>query len=146
MDDNTKRWGANWLVVSPPGAVRVNLRRWGANDRDAKRAVGDLPAGTPIVLSAVAPGAIGRCRSFAAQTGIELEGEYLAFPTASAPAYLVEDAPATVRVFVKTILVAPPRGLFTSVIEAGLVLLRALSSWRLIRAVAPGRVVVGRRL
>ena len=143
---DTKRWGANWLVLSPPGAVRVDLRRWGANYRDAMRAVGDLPAGTPVVLSAVAPGAIGRCRSFAAKTGIEVDGEYLAFPTASAPAYLVEDAPATVRVFVKTMLVAPPRGFFTPVIEAAVVLLRALSPWRLIRAVAPGRVVVGRRL
>ena len=143
---DTKRWRDNWLVVSPPGAVRVDLRRWGANHRDAMRAVGDLPAGTPVVLSAVAPGAIGRCRSFAAETGIEVEGEYLAFPTASAPAYLVEDAPATVRVFVKTMLVAPPRGLFAPVIEAAVALLRALSPWRLIRAVAPGRVVVGRRL
>jgi hypothetical protein len=108
--------------------------------------VGDLPTGTPIVLSAVAPGAIGRCRSFAAKTGIEVDGEYLAFPTASAPAYLVEDAPAAVRVFVKTMLVAPPRGFFTPVIEAGVALLRTLSPWRLIRAIAPGRVVVGRRL
>jgi hypothetical protein len=124
----------------------VDLRRWRANYRDALRAVADLPAGTPVVLSAVAPGAIGRCRAFAADTGIELEGEYLAFPTASAPAYLVEDAPATVRVFVKTMLVAPPRGFFTPVIEAAVVLLRALSPWRLLRVVAPGRVVVGRRL
>jgi hypothetical protein len=110
------------------------------------RTVGDLPAGTPVVLSAVAPGAIRRCRSFATETGIEVEGEYLAFPTVSAPAYLVEDAPATVHVFVKTMLVAPPRGFFTPVIEAAIVLLRALSPWRLIRAIAPGRVVVGRRL
>jgi hypothetical protein len=75
-----------------------------------------------------------------------VENEYLAFPTASTPAYLVEDAPATVRVFVKTMLVAPPRGFFAPMIEAAVALLRALSPWRLIRAVAPGRVVVGRRL
>jgi hypothetical protein len=143
---DTKRWRANWLVVSPPGAVRVDLRRWRANHQDAMRAVGDLPAGTPVVLSAVAPGAIGRCRSFAAETGIEVEGEYLADPTASAAAFLVEDAPATVRVFVKTLRDAPPRGFFTPLIEAAVVLLRTLSPWRLIRAVAPGRVVVGRRL
>jgi hypothetical protein len=130
----------------PPGAVRVDLRRWRANYRDALRAVADLPAGTPVVLSAVAPGAIGRCRSFAADTGIEVDGEYLAFPTASAP-------------LISSRTHRPPfvsssrrcwslrRAAFShTVIEAAVVLLRALRPWRLMRVVAPGRVVVGRRL
>jgi hypothetical protein len=143
---DVERWRNNWLVVSPPGAVRVDLHRSAAKRRDVKRTVDALPAGTSIVLSAAAPAAIRRCRRFASETGIDVEREYLAFPTASAPAYLVEDAPATVRVFAKTILVAPPRTLSPLLIEAAVSVLRALSPWRLIRAVAPGRVVVGRRM
>lgn len=144
--NDAQRWRSNWLVVSPPGAVRADLRSFGAGNRDAEREIRRLPAGTPVVLSAVAPGAIGRCRAFAANAGIELEREYLAFPTASAPAYLVEDAPATVRVFTDTILVAPPRNVFSPVLEVAVNLLRRWSPWHLMRTLAPGRIVVGRRI
>ena len=79
----------------------------------------ELPPGSPVVLVASAPGAIRRCRSFAAATNVNLESEYLAFPSASAPAYLVEDDPAPLRLFVKTILVAPPRSAFAKPLAAG---------------------------
>jgi hypothetical protein len=107
-----------------------------------------LAAGTPIVLCASAPAAIARCRAFASKAGVELEREYLAFPSAAAPGYLVEDAPAPVRVFVQTVLVTPPRTrtALSTPIGVGLSVLRALNPWRLIRAIAPGRVVVGRRV
>jgi hypothetical protein len=139
------RWRNNWLVVSPSGAVRVDLGRSAAKRQAPSRAVRDLPAGTPVVLCASAPGAIGRCRTFASEAGIQLEREYLAFPSAGAPAYLVEDAPASVGVFVKTVLVTPPGAPFSTSIEACLSVLRVLSPWRLIRVMAPGRIVVGRR-
>ena len=101
--------------------------------------------GTRVVLSASAPGAAARCRAFASAAGIELEREYLAFPTAAAPAYLVEDTPAPVRLFVTNVLMAPPSTRFALPMEIGLGLLRRLKSWHLVRALAPGRVVVGRR-
>jgi hypothetical protein len=140
-----ERWRTNWLAVSPSGAVRVDLQRSAAKRRELKRMIRDLPAGTPIVLCASAPAAIGRCRTFASEAGIELEREYLAFPSTGAPAYLVEDAPAPVRVFVKTILMAPSWTALSAAMDAGLSVLRALNLWRLIRTIAPGRVVVGRR-
>ena len=139
------RWRNNWLTVGPAGAARVDLGRWGTS-RVEEPAISELPPGTPVVLRASAPGAIRRCRRFAARARIELEREYLAFPSVGTPAYLVEDAPATVGVFVKTVLVTPPRTPFSTAIEASLGLLRALSPWRLIRRIAPGRVVVGRRM
>ncbi|MEP6978349.1 MAG: hypothetical protein ABI948_09880 [Thermoleophilia bacterium] len=139
-----ERWRNNWLAVSPAGAVRVDLRRSAARRRAAKQTVRDLPAGTPVVLSASSPRAIGRCRAFASEAGIALEREYLAFPSAEAPAYLVEDAPASVGVFVKTVLVTPPGAALATPIEACLSVLRTLSPWRVIRTIAP-RVVVGRR-
>jgi hypothetical protein len=143
---SNERWRNNWLVVGPTGAVAVDLGRSSATKRRLhERSIRELPPATPVVLRASAPGAIRRCRRFAAEAGIELEREYLAFPSARSPAYLVEDAPATVDVFVKTALVTPPRTPFSTPIEACLGLLRALSPWRLIRSLAPGRVVVGRR-
>lgn len=144
MIDN-ERWRGNWKVVSPVGTVRVDLARSSAKRRTLREQVRELPAGTPVVLAASAPGAIRRCRTFATDAGIELEREYLAFPSALAPAYLVEDAPAPLAVFVRTVLVFPFRSAWFAPIEAGMTLLRALSPWRLLRAMAPGRIVVGRR-
>jgi hypothetical protein len=141
-----KRWRNNWMAISPANAVRLDLQRSVAKRRALKQRVRDLPAGTPVVLLGSAPGAIRRCRTFASKAGIELEREYLAFPSARAPGYLVEDAPAPVRTFVKTVLVAPPRTALSTPIQVGLGVLRAFSPWRPIRMVAPGRVVVGRRM
>jgi hypothetical protein len=108
--------------------------------------VRDLPSGTPVVLFGSAPGAGRRCRRFASKTGIELKREYLAFPSAQAPAYLVEDAPASVKTFVKTVLVVPPRAHLPAPAQAALTLLRRLSPWRPMRMIAPGKVVVGKRI
>ena len=141
---SNERWRNNWLVVGPAGAVAVDLSR-SATERLDAQSIRALPPATPVVLRASAPGAIRRCRRFAAEAGIELEREYLAFPSVASPAYLVEDAPATIDVFVQTALVTPPRTPFSTPIEACVGLVRALRPWRLIRRIAPGRVVVGRR-
>ena len=140
------RWSSNWLAVGPPDAVRVALPSIGRRTADTRRRVGELPAGSPIVLSASAPGAGYRCRALAQRCGIVLDRSYLAFPSASRPAYLVEDAPASVGVFLQTVLVAPPRSRASVLIGAALALLRTLRAWRLIRVLAPGRLIVGRRL
>lgn len=139
------RWRDNWRSVTAGGAVHVELSRSGARRRSSVAAVRELASGTPVVLSASAPGAAGRCRAFASAAGVAVERDYLAFPTAAAPAYLVEDAPAPVLRFVTDVLMAPPRTRFALPMEIGLGLLRSLKSWRLVRVLAPGRVVVGRR-
>jgi len=143
---SSDRWRSNWTAVSPPGGVRVDVRRSPARRREAQRAVRELAAGTPVVLTAAAPRARARCTSFAAETGVGVEREYLAFPTAAAPAFLVEDSRASANFFVRAILVAPPRTLLSVPIEVGLVVLRALNPWRIVRLLAPGRLVVGRRV
>ena len=140
-----ERWRDNWRAVSPPGAVRVTLEGTHASRRAMTGLVRDLPAGSPVVVSASAPGAGRRCRAFAARAGVELERQYLALPSAAAPAYLVEDAPAPVEVLVKTVLAAPPGTRLSTPIGAALSVVRALSPWRLMRVLAPGRLVVGRR-
>ena len=139
------RWRANRLTVGPSGAVHAVLERSRAGRRAVERSLGELPAGTPVVLAAAAPGAIRRCSAFASRTRVEVQREYLAFPTAAAPAYLVEDAPATVLLFVRNVLIAPPGSPWAAPLEACFGVLRALGTWRLVRLVAPGRVIVGKR-
>jgi hypothetical protein len=138
-------WTANRLAVAPAGAVHADVERSPLRRRARERSIRELPRGTPLVLSAAGPLAAGRCRAFAARAGVVVEREYLAFPSAHAPAYLVEDAPATVRLFIRTALVAPPRARLLAPLEACFGLLRALEPWPLLRTIAPGRVIVGRR-
>ena len=140
----SERWRENWLAVSPTGGVLLHVGRSRSERQASRRTVAALSAGTPVVLTASAPGAIGRCRSFASQTGIALEREYLALPSARTPAYLVEDAPASVAVFLESVLVAPPGVPFLAAFEVALRVVRALKPWHLVRAAAPGRVAVGR--
>jgi len=138
----SNRWKNNWRIVRPPEGVRVDLGRGRVRRQASRHTLRALPPGTPVVLVASAPGAARRCRAFASETGIDLRREYLAFPSAETPAYLVESAPAAASLFVKHVLAAPPRSpLF---IRAGVTLLRRFGTWPVIRALAPGRVAVGR--
>jgi len=137
------RWRENWRTVAPPGAVYIDL---GRASEPSWRCLGhDVERGTHIVLSASAPRAARRCRRFAAAAGIELEREFLAYPSAQAPAYLVEDVRVAVAQFAERCLVAPPRVPFAAVVDRGVALVRLLRAWWLVRLLAPGRVVVGRR-
>ena len=143
MTSGEARWNENWRAIAPPDAVRVKLPR-GQPKRQLGLALAALYPGTPVVLYASAPGAIRRCRSFARRVAIDVEGEYLAFPSAVAPAYLVEDAADATRLFFGSVLTPPPRPGLTGLIAAALRVLRLVASWRGLRHVAPGRVVVGR--
>lgn len=139
-----ERWQENWRAVSPTGGTLVHVSRSRRERRALRQTVGGLPVGTPVVVSASAPGAIRRCRGFAAQTGLVVEREYLAVPTARAPAYLVEDTPTSVGVFLESVLFAPPGVPFRPVVEALLLIARKLRAWRLVRAAAPAHMLVGR--
>ena len=128
------RWRTNWAAVAEPGTVRVEVPRAPRARRAELVRLGGVAAGTPVALLASGPGAIGRCRRFAARAGVAVDR-----------AYLVEDAACTVRVFTKTMLVAPLSARFATPMMLAVAVLRWLSPWRLLRALAPGRVVVGRR-
>ena len=140
---STGRWQRNLAVVAPAGAVEVRVP-WSRRGRRAAAAtITDLGSGTPVVISASAPLARRRCRRFAVETGIDLAREFLAFPSAAAPAYLVDDRPAPIRVFVEHALVTPPGLRLTLPVDLGVGLARAFTPTGLLRLVA-GRVAVGR--
>jgi len=140
-----QRWQGNWRVVGPPGAVQVQLPRSRRRCRDLEARVRALPAGTSVVLCAAAPGSSARCRRFARGARLEFARRYLAFPSAAAPGYLVEESSSSVTVFVRTVLAAPPGTVLSTPVGAGLGVLRVLGPWQMTRRLAPGRVVVGRR-
>jgi hypothetical protein len=141
-----ERWNENWVAVSRPGSVRIDLGLSRAKRRAAERAIEALPRGTPVVVAASPLGALGRKR-FASNARLALEREYLVFPSARAPAYMVEDARGPIRFFLAGVLVTPPRTRtrLSTPIGAVLFLARAFKPWRLVRMVAPGRLLVGAR-
>lgn len=141
----TPQWRENWRAIGPPDAVAVRLPRSRSARAAAKRRLADVPRGTGVVLSASAPGARRRCEGFAADCGIELDRQYLAFPSASAPCYLVEDDQTSVKYFVSSALVAPPDTPMFTMVDAVLAAVRRFSPWRLVRWLSPGRMVVGWR-
>jgi hypothetical protein len=144
---DSPRWTANRAVIAPSGAFETHLSavsRGRAAQLDAVRA---LPADTPVVISSSGPGAAGRCRRFASRAGITIEREYLALPSARAPAYLIEADRAPVTVFLHQVLVIPPRGTVRSLSGRVLVdrLRRLRDPSRVLRAVPPGLIVIGTR-
>ncbi len=112
--------------------------------RALRRRLETLTAGTPVVLCASAPFARRRVRELARQSGVELVREYLAFPTAAAPAYLVEENAPAVGFFIEHALVVPPGLRVPLPVEFAVSVVRALEPTRLMRLFAPGRVAVGR--
>ena len=139
------RWQDNLRMIAPPEAVPGEVR-WRARDRRALRSeLQGLPSGTPVVLLSLGPGGRRRCRALAEDAGIQVEREYVAFPSARAPAYLVEDAASAWGYFVRAVLATPPRVRLPRLVDAAVRIARAVSRWPAVRMLSPGRVVVGRR-
>jgi hypothetical protein len=140
-----ERWRENWRVIAPPGAVRVEVGRSRRARRRRARELAALPAGTPVVLAARGPATVRRLRAFAEAAGLATDRAFLALPSATAPAYLVEDAPAPVGVLLRTAMTTPPDARLGALFDAAFAVVRALRPWRLVRLLAPGRLVVARR-
>jgi hypothetical protein len=140
-----KRWEENWRAIAPPAAIRADVPRSFSDRQACASELRSLPAGSPVVLVAAAPRAGAGCRQVAEHARLTIERNYLAFPSAAAPAYLVEDERASAQVFVQTVLTVPPQSRLALPMQAALRLLRLFGAWRFLRLVAPGRVAVGRR-
>lgn len=138
-------WSNRWRVVAGQ-ALRVDIPRPGPARRAAEGTARSLPPGTDVVLCDRWPGARSRCRRFAERTGIIIGREYVAIPSLGSAAFLVHDAPGTLRYFSSTIATVPPGVARVAVVaDAALRAMQVLGLWRLLGAVVPGRVVVGRR-
>lgn len=75
-----------------------------------------------------------------------MTGEYVPLPSAAAPAYLVEDAPGPWRYAWSAVVTNPPGSpVATAATSALLRVARHLARWRVLAAVIPGHLAVGRR-
>jgi hypothetical protein len=146
LELTSDRWVDNWRWVSEPGSARVVVGRGRHGAAAALAEVRALPSGIPVVLVADAPGSTRRSRKLAAAAGISVEREYLALPSASAPAYLIEDEPEPFQLFVDRILGSPSHGLLGRVQDVAVAVVRRLRPRRLVSATAAGRIVVGKRV
>lgn len=142
----SSRWSENWRAVAPSDAVPVDLPRSKRAWANVQERVRTLPVGTTVVLRDGALGSRWRCRRFAERAGVRLDRTYLAMPTVSAPAYLVQDSSASVAYFCRAILTVPPGlAVLAGPVEALLRSIRLLAPWRAVATLVPGRVVVGHR-
>lgn len=140
-----ERWRRNRRVVAPADALVAEVAPLRRNHDALIHQVGALAAGSPVVVCSPAPFARRRCRRFASAAGIDIDREYLALPTAGAPAYLVEDAPAAIAYFVRSIIVPPPGRIWTTPLRLCVsVVARLPNPGLLLRSIAPS-MVVGRR-
>lgn len=139
-DRATPRTGlaeAPWRAFCP--ACVVELR-----DPDLKT-LQDLRWGTPVVLLTDAPFSRPRLRRLARRAGICIDRELIAVPSTTSSLVLVDDDESAVRHFWASVATVPP-GLTRSSAPATLLLMLArILPWGLTGAVAPGRVLIGRR-
>jgi hypothetical protein len=131
-------WTERWRIVAPAGAVRVDVGFRGRTEPA-------LPAGgAPLALCASGPFARRRLRRAAARAGVALEREYLALPSVASPAFLIEDGPAAVDYFRDRILTPPP-GMARGAAAGDLAVRTVrLVPRRVLSALAPGRIAIGR--
>jgi hypothetical protein len=142
---SSERWAGNWRAVSPEGSVHVFVGRGRDSAKAALAEARILAPGVPVVVVAEAPGSVRRSRRLAAAAGIQVEREYLALPSAKAPAYLIEDEPEAFRVFVEGVLASPGHGVLGRIQDVVVALVRRLRPRRVVSGLAAGRVLVGRR-
>lgn len=140
-----ERWSGNWRAVSDDGSVRIDVARGRGGARAAVADARRLSAGTAVVLVVPAPGSTRRARHIAAAAGVDVSREYLALPSATAPAYLIENAPGPFRVFVDNVLGSPSGGVAGRLQDLAVAVIRRTRPRRLIGMLGAGSVAVGRR-
>jgi len=105
-----------------------------------------LPPGTEVALAASGFAASRRCRSLAAGAGLEVDREYLPYPSLDGPLFLVEDDPGAIDFFWSNLITVPPgmaRAAFLA--DALLAAVRRIAPWGFLRGLTPGRVLLAHR-
>lgn len=133
-----------WQVLTPPGTVRVDVPFGWRAGRALQRKIRAWPPGTVVALCG--GGTRRRWRRFAAGAGLDVEREYLIFPSLRTPHFLVDDRPRAVTYFWSTLLTVPPgSGTRSALASFFIFVTRALAPWSLVRALTPVRLAVARR-
>jgi hypothetical protein len=140
-----ERWRQNRYVIAPADAFVAEVAPFRRGSRALLDEVETLAAGSQVIVCSPAPFARRRCRRFTSAAGVDIQREYLALPTAGAPAYLVEDSPAATAYFLRSIIAPPPGRIWTAPVRMCLsAVCRLPNPGLVVRSVAP-RMVVGTR-
>ena len=132
-----------WAVLCPEGTVFIDVGEVGV--RAAMTRLRSLPAGIPVALNEDHALSRLRLRLLARGAGVRVQRELVVLPRCADPVVVLDDAEASVRRFWSGFAAVPP-GVDRAVLPASLaVWLAARMPWSWTGAVAPGRLVLGRR-
>lgn len=130
-----------WALLCPENTVLVEAR----DHRTRRATLSALGSGSRIGLVDDRPLSRGRLRRIARAAGLVVERELIILPTRNRPLAVVDDVESAVHHFWTNLAIVPP-GLARTALPAALALhvVRALP-WSWTGALAPGRVLLGRR-
>jgi hypothetical protein len=127
-----------WLQLCPPGTAEIDLR-------SGPVVTAELSGEFPVVLIDQRPFSRRRMRRVARELGVVLEREFVVVPSVDRPLVVVDDTREAIRHFWTAVATVPPGLTLATVPASALLGLARLAPWRWTGAVAPGRVVIGRR-
>jgi hypothetical protein len=104
-----------------------------------------LPSGTSVALVTDRWLSRSRLRRRARLAGVTIERELIVVPTTTSPVMVVDDERTAVRHFWGSVAAAPPGVTWAHAPLTAVLLGMRTLPWRWTGAVAPGRVLVGRR-
>jgi hypothetical protein len=126
---------APWLALCPPDAHVVSAR--------SVRQLRKLPWGTVVVIAVDQPFSRWRLGHLTRRAGITVDRELIVLPSAAHPVVVVDDVEPAVRHFLTSVATVPPG--VTWAPAAIMISLASTMPWHWLGALAPGRVIVGRR-
>ncbi len=127
-----------WQVLCPPGAVHLEATQ-------PSRRLPDLAPGTPVVLYDGRPLSRRRLRALAAKLQVVPDRELILLPTPQHPLFVVDDTPSAVHHLWRSVVTVPPGLAATALPAAAALRLIRVLPWTWTGAIAPGRVLIGRR-
>ena len=144
--DESPSWSSDrgLALVLPPSTLRIRLAAGRHGAAQLQRQLANTGAGTVVAATAGAPGSRRRLRQALTRAGVEVLHEYILLPSVDAPVVVVEDSTAALRWIWRNFVTVPPGATRTAgPMHLAILLSRRLPP-RLLSALLPGRVAVGR--
>ena len=136
-------WATRYQVIAAPDALIVDVPRSRSARRATAVAVRALPPGRGVVLR----GSSSAVHALARAGRVRIARELIALPSATSPAYLVEDDAVPLALLCTAFLSVPPGLVRLAGPAGGLLRVGALAGRsRLVRLVLRSRIAVGWRV
>jgi hypothetical protein len=131
-------------LVLPPGVLRIVCDTDRLTQGDAQRRLAAAPSGTVVAAMAVGLGGRRRVRRLFRRAQVRVTNEYIVLPSWERPVVIVEDSSATLSWIWHNFATVPPGATRSAgPAHVAIVVNRRLPP-RLLGALVPSRVIVGR--